>query len=199
MHCTPLSIAAKHPCPAPPAVQDLYVLNVEKQTWKRVISPNGCAGWQGFGSGDDGGHSTDCVFPCRQLTPPLPGLLLTAGRCRAPATRRCAHAPRCGCGAASSPASTRWGASLGLCPGPPGRLLHSAAALVHAALADVGAVEHSGALPAPLPLLYQGSSPPTNPPMSMCRRSSGTTTTCGELPWWFAGAHLRPADQCGCP
>ncbi len=31
-------------CPLTPlGFQDLYVLNVEKQTWKRIISPNGCA------------------------------------------------------------------------------------------------------------------------------------------------------------
>ena len=59
-------------------------------------------------------HPTATAIPASCAPPPPPPPppphtppTHTAARCPAPATRRCAPAPRCGCGAASSPAPTR--------------------------------------------------------------------------------------------
>lgn len=108
---------------------DIYVLNVDKLTWRRVVSPNGC----GWGVGRIHVRRCHTFYPgpclesamlCQPALPAQPTALmllsvacvqlydhalfpatlcpLAAARCHAPATRRCARARRCGCGAASS-------------------------------------------------------------------------------------------------
>lgn len=88
------------PCPCASHTQDVYVLNVEKQTWKKVVSPNGCGWWQGAVQ-----QAAAALFQLHHVPRCAPAGV--AGRCRARATRRRAPAPRCGCGAASSRRSTR--------------------------------------------------------------------------------------------